>query len=238
MDKPNGLTIMPFDDDKVKEFLAPLDIRKIWGVGAKTAARLHNLSIMTIGQLQRFDLAVLQKSVGENTAQHLKNLSLGIDSRAVREGRPDKSISKETTFSEDVRDREALRNVLIQLTEEVCNRMRRKGFKGATINLKLRWAGFQTITRQMTMSSASDSTREIRDAVLALFDENMEQRPVRLIGMGVSKLIGSEEEDAPVQLSFFEEEKSFDKEKEKVVDSSLDALREKFGKGVIKRGLF
>lgn len=222
---PNAIEIVPAGHEA--DYLAPLPIRELWGVGPKTAERLAEFGLTTIGALARFpqsELARLFGKHGEEMARHAR----GIDERPVTPEHETKSISKETTFAHDVGDGDELRRTLTRLAEGVGRQLRKEDLAGSTVRIKLRWSDFTTLTRQITLPSPVDQDDEIAAAALALFDRHWPpSRPVRLIGVGVS---GFERQER--QLGLWDAPKS---EQQRRLQDALDALRDRFGDQVIKR---
>ena len=207
-------------------FLAPLSITELWGVGPKTAAQLTVLGIVTIGDLARLPAADLLRHFGEH-GRDLAQRARGEDDRPVMTEHEIKSVSHETTFEVDVTDDELLRRTLRHLAEGVGRRLRQTGVQGNTVRLKLRWADFTTITRQVTLEEPTDLDAEISAAVVMLFDKAWSDgQPVRLIGVGVSGL------REPVQQLGLWETPS---EKGRKLQETLDAVRERFGSDAVKR---
>jgi DNA polymerase-4 len=151
----------------------------------------------------------------------------GIDDRPVVTEHETKSMSRETTFAEDVTDRDVLCRTLLRLTRSVGRRLRRAELQGSTIKLKLRWSDFTTITRQTTLDRPTDQDAEIYEAAQALFEAAWPRgRPVRLIGVGVSNL-----EEPREQLTLWETSSK----RGKRLQETLDDLRERFGRDAVKR---
>ncbi|MFW5748178.1 MAG: DNA polymerase IV [Chloroflexota bacterium] len=223
---PNAIKVVPAG--KEADFLAPLDIRELWGVGPKTAERLHGMGIRTIGDIARRDAAHLRYHFGKHGID-LHRRAQGIDERPVTLEHEAKSISKETTFARDERDAEALRRILRSLSDGVGLRLRREGLQGTTIKIKLRWADFTTLTRQMTLPQPIDSDDAIYDAALALFEREWPKgRPVRLIGVGISGF------DTPArQLGLWDAPHT---EQNRRLQDTLDTLKDRFGENSIRRG--
>jgi nucleotidyltransferase/DNA polymerase involved in DNA repair len=142
--KPDALVVV--EPDKVQEFLDPLPVERLWGVGKQSSKVFQRLGIRTIGQLRQWPLDVLQARFG-SSGEHLWNLAHGRDDRPVVPEREAKSISHETTFEHDIADMDVLRAWLVDLTEQVGCRLRRHGLRGRTVQLKVRFADFSLITR-------------------------------------------------------------------------------------------
>ena len=228
LDKPDGLVVVP--ENRVEEFLAPLEVNRVWGVGKQTEKKLRLLGVKTIGHLQAISRQTLKSSFGLNS-EHFWRLSRGLDTRPVVPDRDAKSISHETTFSSDISDAEALMAWTFELTDQVARRMRRHQITGRTVQIKLRYSNFETITRALTLSAPSNSTRILGDAATELLNSNLDgiERGIRLLGMGVSKLSSG----TKVQTELFDRE---EKEKSNRMDATTDAIKDKFGSLSIKRG--
>lgn len=225
LQKPDGLVVV--DPDKVMEFLAPLDISRLWGAGEKTQAVLKKMGIHTIGDLARFPRKVLDQKLGK-MGQHFYNLAHGIDNREVEYGETIKSVSNEHTFGHDVLDEPMLQKTLLQLTEKVGYRLRKKKLCGRTIHLKLRYENFSTMTRNRTIPDPTDSTQVIFETVKKLFEDNYQKgRKVRLLGVGISGF----GEGHSRQLSLFDQ----NNQKARQLDQIQDQLTERFGKKIITR---
>jgi len=222
------MAINIIDPGKEQSFLAPLPVIEMWGIGPKTAEEFHKLGIRTIGEIVRFPEDALVKRFG-NYAFDLIQRAKGIDDHPVSDYEGIKSVSNETTFFTDVKDREQLLLVIKQLSEKVATRLRRKHLSGKTVKIKLRWPDFQTLTRQMTLAQPTNQDSIIYNSALELFKlEWPSGKPVRLIGVGVSHLSTEIQ-----QLSLFNT--SFQKEKKLL--NAIDELRERFGEKSIQKGI-
>jgi DNA polymerase-4 len=157
----------------------------------------------------------------------LRNRALGIDHRPISLEHEVKSVSNETTFVKDIRDAAQLEQALRRLSESVGRRLRKSGLAGITVQIKLRWSDFTTITRQSTLPSATNLDQEIFECAFALFKQNWPPgKPVRLIGVGVSGL------GEPVhQLELWGD----DHQKQAKLLNAVDELRDKFGRDIIQR---
>ena len=161
LNKPDGLTVCL--TGKEKEFLAPLPIKKLWGVGPKTEAKLHDYGFKTIGDLAKCSRDDLVKHLGKWGA-HLWQLSNGIDHRPVEDWGSRKSISQEYTFDEDVDDAQVLEQRLWKIADDLSQYMRRAEVKGRVITLKIRLEGFLTYTRRQTLGDyTNDATSDAGD---------------------------------------------------------------------------
>jgi DNA polymerase-4 len=228
LEKPDGLVVVPADG--VLEFLDPLEISRVWGIGPKTAEKFAAIGVTTIGQLRDVSMKRLKGTFGINS-EHFWRLSRGLDTREVVPDRIAKSVSHETTFSADIDDDEMLEAWLLELTEQVGRRLRRHGIYGKTIQLKLRYSNFETITRSRTICPASQSTEPLWQTARELLktSRQMDRRSVRLLGMGVSNLSRNKK----IQQSLFDQEET---EKANRVDDAADLIRKKFGNASVKRG--
>jgi DNA polymerase-4 len=226
--KPDALVVV--EPDKVQEFLDPLPVERLWGVGKQSSKAFQGLGIRTIGQLRQCPLDVLQARFG-SSGEHLWSLAHGRDDRPVVSEREAKSISNETTFEHDISDMDVLRAWLVDLAEQVGYRLRRHGLRGRTVQLKVRFADFSTITRSQTLPEPADIT----DVLWRAADQLLCQRlpaghlPVRLLGMGVSGL----DDTRQVQGMLFDGE---ERERQSRVDAVADQIKEKFGAGALRRG--
>jgi DNA polymerase-4 len=226
--KPDALVVV--EPDKVQAFLDPLPVERLWGVGKQSSRVFEKLGIRTIGQLRRWPLDALRARFG-SSGEHLWNLAHGCDDRAVVPEREAKSISNETTFERDIPDLEVLRAWLVDLTDQVGWRLRRHGLRGRTVQLKVRFADFSTITRSCTMPEPTDITQELWHVADDLLCQRLPQGhlPVRLLGMGVSGL----DDTGQVQGLLFGGE---ERDKQSRVDAVADEIKERFGTGAIRRG--
>jgi nucleotidyltransferase/DNA polymerase involved in DNA repair len=220
--KPDGLTIV--EPGTETDFLDPLPVQRIWGVGKKTLITLQKMGIYTIADLRQYPLATLEKKFGKMGA-HLHRMANGLDEREVHDRDPVKSVSHETTFFEDQTDRELLLSTLLKLSEQVSTRLRKQHLRGKTVQLKLRYSDFTTFTRARTLPQPTCLSGEIYDVAVKLFEEFNNGRAVRLIGVGVSHL----QSDAETQLTLWDE----DKKRIEKLENLMDSLQEKYGKNVI-----
>ncbi|MFZ5884922.1 MAG: DNA polymerase IV [Chloroflexota bacterium] len=222
---PNAVTVVPSGEEAA--FLAPLPVEMLWGVGPKTAQRLSELGVHTIGDLAKWQEGDLVRLFGEN-GRDLSRHARGIDNRPIVTERETKSVSQETTFAVDVVNERTLEKTLRGQAAEVARQLRREHLAGRTIKLKIRWPDFTTLTRQTTLPSPTDLEDEIAATALRLMRQvRKPHQPVRLIGVGVSGL------GPPVrQLGLWEK----DNEKLRRVQAAVDALQEKYGSDVIHRG--
>jgi len=222
---PNAVTIVPPGNEA--GFLEQLSVAMLWGVGPKTAEKLADYGIKTIGDLARRPLADLGRWFGEN-GRDLSRRAHGMDDSPVVTEHEVKSISQETTFIKDVSDDKALAATLRDLSSQVGRRLRQADIAGTTVRIKLRWPDFTTLTRQVTITQPTDQDEEIYTIAVDLLDKvRAKGKAVRLIGVGVSGL------GAPLrQLELWGSQT----EKNRKLQMALDKLQEKYGIKVIRRG--
>lgn len=227
--KPNGLVSV--DADQVHAFLDPMPISRLWGVGKRTAPRLRALGVLTIGQLRHTDVSILQSVLG-NRAEHFLRLSRGEDERPVSPGRPDKSISHEVTFDQDILDRDELLAELQRQAEAVSRRLRARGLMASTVVVKIRDPAFHTVTRSRSMRACSNSTRTLYRMARALFEKWREAHPLtplRLLGMGATGL-----EEAPADGEGNGD--LLDSRAMQSIDRVLDTINQRYGAAGVVHG--
>ena len=187
MSKPDGLLVVPAA--ATIEFLHPLPIARLWGVGGKTEAVLRARGYRTIGDLARAPIDVLRSSVGDAAAVRLHDLAWGIDPRVVRAGAAEKSVGHEVTFETDVTDPQVIRRELLRMSSRVAVRLRTTGVLARTVVFKVRLADFTTQTRSRTLSQPTDLGRRIYDEVAEIFEGWSRNSPaVRLVGVRAEQL--------------------------------------------------
>ena len=226
LDKPDGLVVV--DPDRVQEFLDPLNVGRIWGVGRVTGETFSRLGVQTIADLRQLPIETLRQHFG-SSGEHFWNLAHGIDDRPVVPDREAKSISHETTFAQDISDGEVLRSWLLELTEQVGCRLRRHGLRGKVVQIKVRFADFQTITRSETLPEPTNSTQMLWETAADLLNTRLSEQhlPVRLLGMGVNGIDHSQF----IQRSLFD-----DAQQKKQLDAVGDVIKDRFGAGALRRG--
>jgi DNA polymerase-4 len=184
LQKPDGLVVVAAGTEA--EFLAPLGVERIWGVGKVMAAELAAMGITTVAQLQRVPRATLVRRFGDHGA-HLHELAFGRDDRAVEPWAPAKSMGAECTFEVDCREPEVLIKTLREQAERVARELRQERLRAARVTLKLRYADFRTLTRAITGDPVQDGLEIFRRAA-ALLEREQVRQAVRLIGVSVSGL--------------------------------------------------
>ena len=226
MNKPDGITQVPFNRDAIAQWLALKPVREIWGVGKKTEELLHGLSINTIGELQKLNKKFLTDRLGAY-GETLHDLAFGIDDRPVENQEKSKSISREYTFEKNTNDRDLLTKTLLVLSQDVARQARTSRIKGKTIILIYRGINFTKHTQRITLSEGTNVANDIYSTALKLINNLPEKMEFRLIGVGIS---GFEE---TVQLNLFANDnpnRTWEKS-----EKAIDALAKKYGKDVIVR---
>ena len=201
------------------------------GASAKSPARSSSSwASARSAQLRNLSLDTLNELFGAS-GEHYWQLARGIDDRPVVPDREAKSISHETTFAEDIADMDVLRAWLVDLVEQVARRLRHHDLQGRTVDLKVRFADFTTISRSLTLGEPTNATQELLDAGLELLNNRLPPRhlPVRLLGFGVNQLDGS----GRTQQHLFDQP---DRERHRELDTVADQIAAKFGKRAIRRG--
>lgn len=229
MEKPDGLTVIP--SDKVQDFLDPLPIAKMWGVGKKAQKELKLLNINTFKSLSQTPAKLLEKRFG-NYGLKIRELSKGIDNRDVVPHHDMKSMGHEQTFVQDIIDLDLAKKELLGLANNVAYRMRLHKIEGKTLTLKVKYSDFKMITRSTTLERSSDDGMEIYSEICKLLSKTaVGKRPVRLLGITLSHLVFP---DMEKQINLFDENK--EKQKRRELHKALDSLYERHGKKSILPG--
>lgn len=224
MNKPDGLTEVPPGAEL--EFLAPLPIDKLWGVGAKTEQRLRELGVRTIGDLRRLPVDALERWFGES-GLHMHALANARDDRVVTPGRERKQVSVEDTYADDVVGRAGLRRKLLSQATRVADRLAAKEIWGRKVQLKIRDTDFRTETRQCTFSEPTRDSKVIYDALCELLEDvEIKGRKFRLTGVGVGHLVDGV---APQQLDLLVAVEPPKRAKGEALQGVLSEVRRKFG---------
>jgi DNA polymerase-4 len=223
--KPGGLLVVAAE--RTLQFLHPLPVTVLWGVGARTAEPLHRLGIRTVADLADTPLPTLRRAVGTATAEHLHALAHGHDDRAVQVGEVEKSISADHTADADLTAEADVLREMLRLSDEVGRRVRSRGFVARTVGIKVRFADFRTITRVRTLPGWTDSSAAIFATASELYRGLGLDRPrVRLVGVKAENLRPAG--TTPEQLSF-DDLAGPGEGPTPAADSVLDAARAKFG---------
>jgi DNA polymerase-4 len=219
--KPNGM--LEVDSAKVIEFLHPLPVSAVWGVGPKTNEELLRLGLRTVGDIAQTPRQTLIRALGEANGNHLYELSWGRDYRAVTPDEPDKSISAAETFSRDLDDEEEILRELLRLTEKASARLRARKLSAQTIGIKVRFADFKTISRSKTLALPIDGMQESYEVAKKLYQAlKLDRARIRLIGISLENLIDSD--GAPIQLELGERESGW-----REATRAMDQAKARFG---------
>lgn len=222
--KPDGMIVIP--PDKTLEFLHPLPVSALWGVGKRTEESLRRLGLSTVGDVAQASMGLLRSAVGQALAAHLHELAWGRDSRRVSTDRVEKSIGSETTFETDVADAEVLRRTLLALSQQVGVRARAGDAAGRTVSVKLRFADFRTISRSRTLSAPTDVAQEIFRTAWELTEAARGGQKLRLLGVRLEGLI--EVAGSARQPALDEPEHSW-----RDAEVAADAIVARFGRGAV-----
>jgi nucleotidyltransferase/DNA polymerase involved in DNA repair len=222
LDKPDGF--IEVQEDGILDFLWPLDVSRIWGVGKKTLMALNREGIVTIGDIAKKDLNEMVDLFGK-AGEHFWMLSNGIDDREVEPDHEVKSVSNEYTFDKNTVDEMQILTILQKLSEKVSGRLRKENLKGKTITLKIRLEDFNTFTRAISIKQPTNYGSVIFDKIKEKYYVfNRGRRAVRLLGVKVSNF-------SEAQMGLFDD--SDNKKREKIHDA-VDKIKEKFGDDVIR----
>jgi DNA polymerase-4 len=221
-----GVGVVTVEPGRELAFLHPLEVGDLWGVGPSTRARLEQLGVRTVGELAAIPLDSLVAAVGRSHGRHLHDLAHGRDERPVEPHQEPKSISHEETFPSDIYDPRKLESEIVNLADSVGSRLRRAGVVGRTVNLKIRFGDFRTLSRSEGVDPTDSGAAIARVAKRLLARVELDDG-VRLIGVGVSSL-GA---DQGRQLTL-DDLQGGDWEH---AEAAVDAIRSKFGSAAIGR---
>jgi DNA polymerase-4 len=224
--KPNGM--LEIKPERILEFLHPLPVRAIWGVGPKTAESLERLGLHTVADIAHTPRATLIRALGDATGESLYELAWGRDYRDVIPDEPEKSIGSEETFSEDLDNPEEILREFLRMTERATARLRERSLFAKTISIKIKFADFSSLTRAKTVPIAIDNTHDTYEIVKSLYLAlKNEGARIRLVGVSLSNL----QEGAPVQLELGARERGW-----READSAIDRAKARFGRGSVRPG--
>jgi DNA polymerase-4 len=227
--KPDGLLVVP--PDRELEFLHPLPVERLWGVGKVTAARLHDRGIATVGDVAGIAEPALTAMLGQASGRHLHALAHNRDPRPVQVGRRPRSIGSQSALGSRPRSRAEIDAALVALVDRVTRRMRSAGRVGRTVVLRLRFGDFTRATRSHTLTQATAHTPTILAVVrglMAAVRPTVRRRGLTLVGIAVGNL----QDDAAVQLAL-----PFGRGSSGALDAALDDVRARFGSGAITRAV-
>ncbi len=227
--KPDGLLVIPADG--VLEFLHPLPVSALWGVGARTAKVLARLGLRTVADLANTPVGTLERELGLASAAHLSALAWGRDQRRVSTGVQEKSIGAEETFAADISDPGLIRRELLRLAGRTARGLRSSGYVARTISVKLRRADFSTITRSRTLAEPTDVAQQIYATACELYAASGLQSGalLRLVGVRAAGL--SPAAVAGTQLALGERADTW-----RQAESAMDEITRRFGSGALRPG--
>lgn len=224
--KPDGLHVVPAD--KVIEFLHPLPIGALWGVGEKTAEQLSRLGLVNVSDIANTPVKTLARVVGQAVAEHLYELSWGRDPRTVTPNQAEKSIGAERTFESDIDDPEEILAQILDLSNKVAKRLRAANYFSRTITIKVRFADFTSVTRSKSLPSSTDLATDIYATSKSLFEAmHLQRARIRLVGVRATGLVPTSE--SSVQLEFSERDSGW-----REAEEAMDQVSLKFGNSAVK----
>lgn len=223
--KPDGMRVVEIGGELA--YLHPLPVERLWGVGPATRRRLARLGVRTVGDLAAQPESTLVDALGAASGRHLRELAWNRDARGVETGREAKSVGHEETFPADVTDPSVLEHEIARLADKVAARLRRAGRTARTVQLKVRFADFSTITRSHTLTDPTDLARDLATTATALLHRVELRDGIRLLGVSAQQL----ESSVAVQgsLALDEADDADDREQRGRLERSVDAVRERFG---------
>jgi len=228
--KPDGFYIIPSKD--IQKILYPLPVSSLWGIGKKTEELLKKSGIYQVEQLAKMADAILENLLGKN-GKKMKLLAQGIDESPVTPPSTAKSIGKETTFSTNITEKTVLVKELLKISQLVAYAARKKGYKGRTITLKIRFHNFITLNKSMTLENSTNIDDLIFKTVVILLGKvKIKKGGVRLLGIKLSNLTSGNEKK---QLKFLSGEEDKKDDKLEQLTQSLDKIREKYGTKAVTR---
>jgi DNA polymerase-4 len=231
LQKPNGFVVIPPGRESAEKVLFPLPVSRLWGVGPKTGEQLTKSGITTIADLAAADPAWLARRLGNDAAEHLQRLAHGVDARDVESGARSKSIGRENTFAQDLRNREDMERELLAFADEVAARLRSERIKCRGVTLKVKFADFTRISRALMLEDATDLSEPLYQAVKTMLRDRVDfkGKGVRLLGLAATHL----ESAGRAAQSLFPDANA---ERQTRAAQAIDKLRSKFGDSAITFG--
>jgi DNA polymerase-4 len=224
--KPDGLHVVPAD--KVIEFLHPLPIGALWGVGEKTGEQLAPLGLVNVSDIANTPVKTLARVVGQAAAEHLYELSWGRDPRVVTPNQAEKSIGAERTFEADIDDPEEILAQILDLSNKVAKRLRAANYFSRTITIKVRFADFTSVTRSKSLPASTDLATDIYGTSKSLFEAmHLQRARIRLVGVRATGLVPTSE--SSVQLEFSNRDSGW-----REAEAAMDQVSLKFGNSAVK----
>ncbi len=229
LDKPDGFyQILP---EELQQKVWPLSIRRMMGVGNKTAQLLERMGVTTIGKLAVMDAGLLEHLLGKQGLL-MHQLANGVDGRSVEPVRESKSVGRETTFPRDISDGYLLETILFTLTDDVCHTLRSSGLKGKTVSIKICYPDFHSISRAVTLERYTASFEPVFEAVRRLMEQHYQDgTAVRLIGVTVSNL--KKEQQIVEQQELFADTAAVEKYQQ--LNKIVDQINGRYGGDTLRR---
>ena len=229
MDKPDGF--YQIGPEELESKVWPLPVRRMMGVGGKTAQLLEEMGVRTIGQLAKMNVGLLEHILGKQGIM-MYEVANGVDNRMVEPVRESKSVGRETTFPKDISERYVLETILFTLADDVCHTLRATNLKGRTVSIIIRYPDFRSITRAQTLDGYTSSFEPVFEAVKQLMEHNYKDgTPVRLIGVTVSGL--KKDDEIIEQQDLFSDGGA--QKKQAALNSVMDKINEKYGGDTVHR---
>jgi DNA polymerase-4 len=224
--KPDGLHVVPAD--KVIEFLHPLPIGALWGVGEKTGEQLSRLGLVNVSDIANTPVNTLARVIGQAAAEHLYELAWGRDPRVVTPDQAEKSIGAERTFEADIDDPEEILAQILDLSNKVAKRLRAADYFSRTITIKVRFADFTSVTRSKSLPASTDLATDIYLTSKSLFEAmHLQRARIRLVGVRATGLVPASE--SSVQLEFSDRDSGW-----REAEEAIDQVSLKFGNSAVK----
>jgi DNA polymerase IV len=224
--KPNGM--LEIEQSRILEFLHPLPVSAMWGVGPKTNEELQRIGLTTIGDIAQTPRATLIRALGQSAGETLYELAWGRDYRSVTTDEPDKSIGAEETFLIDLDNHDEILRELLRMVERATHRLRDRGLVSKTIAIKIRFADFTTISRSKTVPLPISGVQECYEVVRKLYEAlKLDRARIRLVGVSLENL--SDGTGSPQQLLLGEREKGW-----REATEAMDAATRRFGRGSVR----
>jgi len=220
--KPDGLFIV--EEHEVLDFLHPLPVSRLWGVGSVTQEKLKSMGLRYIGDIAGYPRRILEKKLGTKLGAHLSSLAMGLDLRSVQSRRAAVSIGHDHTFGSDTSDLAKITNTFLLQVDKIARRLRKRDLRARTLTIKIKYADFRQVTRQTSLPDPSSDAQTFHQCALGLLSKIhiSPSQAVRLCGVSVSSL---EDQSAPRQLGFDEEKRA----KQERLDSAMDSILDRFG---------
>jgi DNA polymerase-4 len=232
MAKPDGVLIVPEGGER--EFLDPLPVERLWGVGPKSLAKLERIGVRTIGDVAALPEGTLEATLGGANGRHIAQLARNIDPRPIERSRDAKSIGNEETFAHDIRTRDEADREVLALADRVGSRLRAHGVAGRVVTVKARYGDFTTITRSRTLARPTDLAAVVAATARSLLDDVDVERGLRLLGVHVSQLAPpSDEAQGVLDLGLEGDDPSVPDERRDAVERAVDSVRERFGNAAV-----